>query len=271
MNRLDLSLLSAAVVAGAMALPALAAQNETPAKPEAAATNTTPAVEAARRETQIKPGETGLDIVGFNHRGLYYGIEQFGRRRDGTPYAEIRIYDLRHDAEIERSPFVYEVKEKIPAGVTMAQAVDRARRGVYRDARRVIRFLTLVPRGNIVFAERNTLPRALQISAPEFSGMLMLETFPLKSERCKGEPTVGYRLRVTGVLGDQVIHEDKALPKDRGCPVDYGIRAANVFQPYPDSIVLAVIVGAKQGRKAKEDLRHTVAGHVYMRDEKGWH
>lgn len=251
-------------------LPAMAAETgRTDARQEAI--NTTPAVEAARRETDIRPGETGVDIIGFNHRGLYYGIEQFGRRRDGTPYAEIRIYDLRRDAEIERSPFIYEVKERIPAGVTMAQAVDRARRGVYRDARRVIRFLTLVPRGNIVFAERNSLPRALQISAPEFSGMLMLETFPLKSDHCKGEATMGYRLRVTGVLGDQVIHEDKTLPKDRGCPVDYGIRAANVFQPYPDSVVLAVIIGARQGRNATEDLRHTVAGHVYMRDEKGWH
>ncbi len=270
MNTPGISLLSA-LVAGALALLASAAQDNAAAGTGAPATNTTPAIEAARKETDVKPGETGLDIVGFNHRGLYYGIEQFGRRRDGTPYAEIRIYDLRHDTEIDRSPFVYEVKEKIPQGVTMAQAVDRARRGVYREARRIIRFLTLVPRGNIVFAGKDSLPRALQISAPEFSGMLMLETFPLKSDHCQGVPTVGYRLRVTGVLGDQVIHEDKTLPEDRGCPVDYGIRAANVFQPYPDSIVLAAIIGARQGKGAREDLRHTVAGHVYMRDKKGWH
>ena len=212
----------------------------------------------------------GFEIIGLNSRGLFFGLESFGRRADGVPYSEIRIYDLRRDAEIDRSPFVYEVKEKIPPGVTMRQAVERARRGVYREASRVIRFLNLVPRGNIVYAEGGRPARALQLSTPQYSGMLTLETFPLTSPACPGVKTLGFRLRATGVLGETLIHEDRELPKSRGCPVDYGIAAVDVHQPYGDSVVLAVVVTAAQGGRAKGHVRHLATGHVYMRGEGGW-
>ncbi len=213
----------------------------------------------------------GLDIVGFNGRGLLFGIEQFGQRPgSGIPYSEIRIYDLRTDREIDRSPFVYDEHEKIPAGVTMKAAIDRARRAVYLDARRVIRYLTLVPRGLTITPKGGHPARALQISAPGLSGLLSLETFPLPSSdpACTGVKAMGLILKLTNEKGETEIHHDKTLPRGRGCPVDYDIRQAHVYLPHPQAASLAVVVGVHQGGKEAGTIRYTVSGHVYKLGEK---
>ena len=212
--------------------------------------------------------ELAFDIVGFNGRGLYYGIEEFGFDAKGRPMANIRIYDLRKDAEIDRSPISYVEQEKIPEGVTKAQAIDRARRGVYRKAQRIIRFLSLVPRGHIIYAKKGERPKALQLATPPLSGMITVETFPLPSERCKGVETKGLRVKITRMDGEELLHEDKSLGKDRGCPVDYFVRAANVYEPYADSVALAVVLGALQPKGQKPQVHNTVIGHVWIRGMK---
>ncbi len=206
----------------------------------------------------------GLEITGFNGRGLFFGIEQFGLRPGAkTPYAEIRIYDLRSGQEIERSPFVFEVREKIPQGVTLKQAVERARRGVYLRARNVIRYLTLVPRGRLFIPKGEKGVKSLFLAAPGLSGGLTLRTFPLPSARCGGIGTKGYALTISTAEGETEIHRDRSLPAARGCPVDYDITAAAVYLPFPDANALAVIIAARQGGKEAGATRYTVSGRFF--------
>ncbi len=225
----------------------------------------------------------GLDIVGFNGRGLFFGIEQYGLRHPGdkpveqmldapatsvmVPYSEIRIYDLRTDEEINRSPFVYEVKEKIPAGVTVRQAIQRARDENYFDAKRVIRYLTLVPRGRAFKPQGKGADKTMFIAAPGLSGGLSLKTFPLASKACPGLETRGYELTLSTQKGDVLVHKDKTLPKSRGCPVDYALVRAVVYLPNPDMDSLAVVVAARQAGKGGK-VRYTVSGHVFDRRKK---
>ncbi len=220
-----------------------------------------PAALAANDKTMREPE---LDIVGFNGRGYFFGIEQFGLRpHTGIPYSEIRIYDLRKDKEIDRSPFVYDETAKIPEGHTIEDAIDRARRAVYLDARRVIKYLMLVPRGRTIVPQDGKPAKALQISAPGLSGLLTLETFPLEAPHCKGIRTVGFVLRLADGKGVTEVHRDKAMPKGRGCPVDYDIRQASVYLPHPEADALAVVIGARQGGRDKGDIHYTVVGHFY--------
>ncbi len=223
---------------------------------------------AAPQAAEQTDESLAFDIVGFNARGLYYGIEQFGFDSKGRPMAEVRIYDLRKDAEINRSPFLYIEQEPIPEGATREQAIEHARQGVYREAQRIIRFLTLVPRGRIIYAEKGDRPKALQVSTPPLSGMITLEAFPLASDHCKGIKTKGVRVKITRLDGEEIIHEDKILGKDRGCPVDYFLRAANVFQPYGDSVVIAVVLGAVQPQGRKPAILNSVVGHVWITPQK---
>ncbi len=227
----------------------------------------------------------GLDIVGFNGRGLFFGIEQFGLRHPPggkplaqlmdapakssmVPYSEIRIYDLRTDEEIHRSPFVLDLKRKIPDGVTIGQALRRARDENYLAARRVIRYLTLVPRGKAFQPASKAAQKTMFIAAPGLSGGLSVKTFSLKSKDCPGIETKGYELTLSTSKGDIVIHKDKVLPRPRGCPVDYSIARAVVYLPHPDMDSLAVVIAAHQGGKPGGRVRYTVAGHVFDRRKK---
>ncbi len=225
----------------------------------------------------------GLDIVGFNGRGLFFGIEQYGLRHPGdkpveqildapasramVPFSEIRIYDLRSGEEIHRSPFVYEVKEKIPAGITVRQAIQRARDENYFDAKRVIRYLTLVPRGKAFKPQGKGAEKTMFIAAPGLSGGLILKTFPLASKACPGLKTKGYELTLSTPGGDVRIHKDRRLPESRGCPVDYALVRAVVYLPNPDVDSLAVVVAARQAGKGAK-VRYTVSGRVFDRRKK---
>jgi len=236
---------------------------------------------AIAAETRDAPG---LDIVGFNGRGLFFGIEQYGLRHPGgrpvrrildapaddamVPYSEIRIYDLRADAEIRRSPFIVDLKKKIPAGVTVRQAIRRARDENYLAARRVIRYLTLVPRGKAFKPRGKGAEKTMFIAAPGLSGGLVLRTFPLTGNACPGIPTRGYELTLSTQKGDVLIHRDRTLPQSRGCPRDYALVRAIVYLPHPDMRSLAVILAARQAEAAREKtgrLRYIVTGHLFGR------
>lgn len=227
----------------------------------ACAALSTLALPLASVRAQDKPG---LDIVGFNGRGFFYGIEQYGLRpRTRTPYSEIHIYDLRTGEEIHRSPFIYDLKEKIPEGVSTKQAIRRARDEVYFDAKRVIRYLTLVPRGKTFTPADEKARKAMFIAAPGLSGALELKTFPLSTPRCPGVKTVGYALIIKTDKGEKLIHKTSKLPGDLGCPVDYELASANVYMPVPDLNALAVVLAARQGGKDAGDVRYTATGRLF--------
>lgn len=211
----------------------------------------------------------GLDIVGFNGRGFFYGIEQYGLRpRTKIPYSEIHIYDLRTGEEIHRSPFVHDLKIKIPAGVTTKQAIRRARDEVYLDARRVIRYLTLVPRGKTFTPADEKARKAMFIAAPGLTGALEIKTFPLSSPRCPGVKTKGYVLTMKTDKGEQLVHKTAKLPRALGCPVDYDLASANVYMPVPYLNALAVVLAARQGGENAGGVRYTATGHIFDKRKK---
>jgi predicted secreted protein len=180
-----------------------------------------------------------IDFVGFSEDFRYFAFEEFGvQDGSGFPYSNVYVVDLSTDSWVVGTPIRVQAEseeETLPA--IRAEAATSA-------ADYISEFGLAVPVETAALigdGAPNTDARTLAFGAPGYqpgavSGdyTLSLSSFETTAASpCAdwfGAPPLGYELRIADAGGDRLVHRDDALPRSRGCPLDY--RLYGVVMPY---------------------------------------
>ena len=180
------------------------------------------------------------DVIGFSAHGDHFAFEEYGiQDGSGFPYSNIYVIDVATDSWLPGTPLRVRLDDET-AGLEKARAEARSKAQPILD-----RFAIVIPPFHAAsnpVTETSADPYRVTINPrpvlPAIDDPLAfaLETFPLASSKiCQsfgqmnGFALSVERLSQTGKAA--LIHKDKAIPRPRGCPLDY--RIADIFTFYP--------------------------------------
>src|SRR5690606_36499067 len=169
----------------------------------------------------------------------YFVFEEFGiQDGSGFAYSSVYVVDLSTDSWVVGTPIrVQAESEERSLADIRAEAADQA-------ASHVEEFGITVPAETVALigdGVPDVDATTLLFGAPGYlPGMvsgaytLSLTTFETQAaSACMdwfGAPPKGYELRISDVGGERLVHRDAALPRSRGCPLDY--RLYGVVMPF---------------------------------------
>lgn len=196
-----------------------------------------------------------LDVIGFSQDSNYFAFEQYGiQDGSGFPYSEIYIIDTLTDSWIKGSPIrLLDKEENTPLTKTRGKSK-------YRSLSLLTKLDITQPAKSITdltgSGEKTDDPRlsvALQPSSLNPGNgnppsKILLEQWEVESPpHCKPldiRPKLFRLLLETGSNNTFILlHEDKRLPKSRGCPLNYAINDVLVApgkNPDPQTVVVLV-------------------------------
>ena len=189
-------------------------------------------------------------ILGFSPDGHYFAFEQFGvQDGSGFPYADIFVIDTGSDSWVGGSPFRVLIKDE-------RATVKWARRDALAKAGNLLRKLVISAPGTLLASNppselsadphKVTVNARFVIPAGSETWTFTLAEIPFKDARCTdltGEKTMGFSL--SGSPHQQParqLHTDTAIPKSRGCPLNYAISDVIMHEPEKGARVFAVLV-----------------------------
>ena len=204
--------------------------------------------------TGPRPGTAGdfaeRTILGFSPDGRHFAFEQFGvQDGSGFPYADIFVIDIGQDKWVAGSPFRVLLEDE-------TKTVEAARRDVLAMATGMLSDLAISRPGHILAsnppAELSADPHRVTVN-PSFQLLgvrepweFKLAELPLPLPRCAdllGKPAKGFRLSLTPYRGSNlVLHEDRSIPKSRGCPMSYAFSDVVMYEPERDKRVFVVLL-----------------------------
>ncbi|UYN98998.1 MAG: DUF2259 domain-containing protein [Devosia sp.] len=180
-----------------------------------------------------------IDFKGFSPDNRYFVFEEFGiQDGSGFAYSNIYVVDLSTDSWVVGTPVrVMAEDETVSLPAIRNQAAIRA-------AGHIADFRIEVPveiAALIGDGAPGTDARTLDFGAPGYgpgnvSGnyTLSLTTFATTAASpCAdwfGSEPLGYELRIADSGVERLVHRDTALPRSRGCPVEYRIHS--VVMPF---------------------------------------
>lgn len=192
-----------------------------------------------------------LEPIGFSADGRIYAFEQYGiHDGSGFPYAEIIGLDLTTDSFVKPTPVSIE-------GTDEQQDLAAIRKKARVAAAPMLQKLGAKPIAGAVVADNPVtelsadparltfLPRPIEPS-PDRPIELRLKRIPFATAPgcagVTGENFAGFRLTQTGPgKTTKILHEDKAIPKSRGCALDYRLSRVVVF-PGGEAATRAVVL-----------------------------
>ncbi len=208
-------------------------------------------------------------IIGFSPDGTYFAFEQSGiENGSGRAYAHIFLIETGRNKWVKGSPF--------RATARGAGKLRAARRKVRRDARKTLARYRINRKGVVLasnpITELNADPHKVSVrtrrTIRELDEPLVfsIEEVRIRTPRCRRTTSKlikGMIIRVRRKGGRrQVLHEDKRIPKSRGCPTSYGIEDVIRLKKRGGGAVYAVIYSfIRAGADGQE--RRFIAG--------GWH
>jgi len=208
-------------------------------------------------------------IIGFSPDGTYFAFEQSGIENGAGPaYAHIFLIETGRNKWVKGSPFRVTAR-----GVGKLRA---ARRKVRRDARKILARYRINRKGVVLasnpITELNADPHKVQVhtrrTIRELDEPLVfsIEEVRIRTPRCRratSKRIKGMVIRVRRMGGRrQVLHEDKRIPKSRGCPTSYGIEDVIRLKKKGGGAVYAVIYSFIRAGSGGQERRF-IAG--------GWH
>jgi predicted secreted protein len=181
-----------------------------------------------------------IDFVGFSGDFRYFAFEEFGiQDGSGFPYSNLYVVDLSTDSWVVGTPIRIQAEDE---AATLASVRDEAAAPV---ASHVAEFGITVPvevAALIGDGVPDTDGGTLEFGAPAYnpgavSGdySLQLSTFSTTAASpCAewfGAEPLGYELSISDGGNDRLVYRDEdALPRSRGCPLDYRLYA--VVMPF---------------------------------------
>ena len=191
------------------------------------------------------------EFLGYSADGRYFAFEEFGiQDGSGFPYSTIYIIDLPSDKWVSGSPYRVRIDED---GARLADARNKAHalaEGAFDELIINQPAHLIALNGDAEFAgDGKTLKFGAVGFAPgEVQGAktLTLETFPAKSpEPCEtytDADIVGFALTLDDNGATRELFRDAALPKSRGCALDYRLYGVVAMPDSGGSEGAAVIV-----------------------------
>lgn len=184
----------------------------------------------------------GLEILGFSQDGGVFAFEEYGvQDGSGFPYANRYYIDIATDEFLKGTPVRVRLEED-------GAALETARKQAREKAEKIVPQAELAANLGITagfnpVTELSADPYRMAVNPrPVFPPVdepleFRLEEIPLNNlpgmETCDSQGEInGFRLlRVEARDGGttRLLHEDKTIPKSRGCPNGYRIGAVQTF------------------------------------------
>jgi len=182
-----------------------------------------------------------MQPVGFSADGKVFAFQEFGMKDGKVPYSNTYFIDTGTGENLEGTPFHLELTDK-------DANLSNARRQNLTAARKQMDKYDLLTNPGLIAAfnpptELGSPMKTIRYTTlatdgpPRGAYTLLLgdakvET-PDACNNISGHVT-GFTLQLIekdGAPNRQLVHEDKAIPDDRGCPVEYRMGGALVYQP----------------------------------------
>jgi predicted secreted protein len=200
-------------------------------------------------------GDTAeAEVLGFGDDGGLFAFAEYGTQDgSGFPYANIFVVDVGRDRWVEGTPIRVRLEQE---GATVAEARAEAGARLRQAVGDVFRPAEAVTLAHSPLGEIEADPVRLAfapiipsdpLAEPDRRYEARLEIFQAEAqaENCVefiGDRPMGFRLVVGREGGGEVVlHEDRTIPRSRGCPITYRLDRIVVPQYPPDRV--AVLVG----------------------------
>ncbi|RVD31255.1 DUF2259 domain-containing protein [Mesorhizobium sp. M4B.F.Ca.ET.017.02.2.1] len=196
-----------------------------------------------------------LEILGFSQDGGVFAFEEFGvQDGSGFPYANRYYIDTSSDSFLKGTPIRVRLDDE-------AATLDQARLQARQKGEAIVGQAELAANRGITagfnaITELSADPYRMAVNPrPIFSPVdepleFRLDEIPLNdTEGCQSQGEInGFRLqRIEAKDGGktELVHEDKSIPKSRGCPNGYRIGAVQTFSMQGLS-AYAVLIAVRQ-------------------------
>jgi predicted secreted protein len=191
----------------------------------------------------VRAGDAAqVQVIGFSPDGKYVAIEQYGMQDgSGWPYADIFVIDLAADDWVDGTPVSVMLKDD------MAMP-PQARAAAMKEAAAVLERVGIdgsvrgMPLLRHELTDGSIDPHGASFrmfwNAPLTYELKLTEREIAAPADCPEDfaPFKLYDLVLVYPDGRQrVLHQDKTLPKSRGCPMGYGIAEVWHFKPAYDA------------------------------------
>lgn len=198
-----------------------------------------------------------LNVIGFSRDGAMFAFEQHGEQDgSGYAYADLFVIDVATDSWVEGAPIRFVLEDDQPPKGPPGEPARRIVRQTGGDA--------LLARHGIVegldgveVVTRRLTDRSADgsfavfavdpIAAREYR--MTLDVRPGPVGEC-GEPDAMFTLTLTGAdIAPLVLHQDRGVPRSRGCPTGYGIAGIHLYPlgdpdsaagPYAIAVLIAM-------------------------------
>ncbi|MHC1548709.1 DUF2259 domain-containing protein [Phyllobacterium sp. K27] len=198
-----------------------------------------------------------LDIIGFSKDGGTFAFEEYGvQDGSGFPYANRFYIDTATDKFLSKTPVRIRLDDE-------NSSIENARSKAEQDGQA----LTSLPDAELRENAGQTVasnpvtelssdpfrvtvnPRPIFPALDASLTIALQETAVPASQDCQNMGEIkGFRLTLTedkpGVKSE-LLHEDKAIPSSRGCPLGYSIGAVQTFYPDGSKPVVAVMIAVR--------------------------
>lgn len=192
-----------------------------------------------------------MQPVGFSADGKVFAFQEFGLKDGKVPYSDTYFIDTDTGADLEGTPFHLELTDK-------DANLSKARRQNLTAARQQMDKYDLLTNPGLIAAfnpptELGSPMKTIRYTTIASDGpprgafsLLLGDAEVAKPESCKDvKRVIGFTLQLIekdGAPNRQLVHEDKAIPGDRGCPVEYRMGGALVYQPEPGKPVHIALI-----------------------------
>lgn len=198
-----------------------------------------------------------LDIIGFSKDGGTFAFEEYGvQDGSGFPYANRFYIDTSTDEFLAKTPVRVRLEDE-------RSTVENARNKAGQDAQGLTSLPDAELRGNAgqtvasnPVTELSSDPFKVTVNPrpifPALDANLTIELREIAapaSETCQNMGEIkGFSLTLIEDKPDakpELLHEDKAIPSSRGCPLGYSIGAVQTVYPESGKPVVAVMIAVR--------------------------
>lgn len=212
-----------------------------------------------------------LEILGFSKSGNIFAFEEYGiQDGSGFPYANRYYIDTASDAFVNGTPIRVRLDDE-------NASLDAARLKAREQGEKIVAQSELAANrgftaGSNAVTELSADPHRMAVNPrPIFPPIdpaleFRLEELPLSGgESCEwlGTQTFGFRLlRIDTQIGGKttLVHEDKTIPQNRGCPFGYSIGAVQTFSQSGLSAYAVLIAVRRHGFEGPDHRWIAVTG-----------
>lgn len=198
-----------------------------------------------------------LDILGFSKDGGTFAFEEYGvQDGSGFPYANRFYIDTATDKFLSKTPVRVRLDDE-------RSSLENARNKAGQDGQGLTSLPDTELRTNVgqtvasnPVTELSADPFKVTINPrpifPALDANLTIELQEVAvpaSETCQNMGEIkGFRLMLAEDKPDakpELLHEDKAIPSSRGCPLGYSIGVVQTFYPESGKPVVAVMIAVR--------------------------